>query len=82
MNKEPSVGHAQKAEFTTLRNMGVLCDVHGPDRPFASLLGAAAQLHRTGNSSIAQHFRRGKVGRAGQTGPWDHCVVKCRTRSI
>jgi len=35
--------------------------------PFASWPSAAAQLHQTGHSSIVQHFRRVKVGRAGQS---------------
>ncbi|MFQ3254423.1 MAG: hypothetical protein ACI9U6_002727 [Loktanella salsilacus] len=37
----------------------------GPDLPFASWPSAAVQLHQTGHSSMAQHFRRVKVGRAG-----------------
>ena len=43
-------------------------DVVGPDLPFASWPSAAAQLHQTGHSSIVQHFRRVKVGRAGRSG--------------
>ena len=39
---------------------------HGPHPPFASWLSAAVQLHQTGHSSIVQHFRRVKVGRADQ----------------
>jgi hypothetical protein len=36
----------------------------GPLLPFARLAIAAAQFHQTGHSSIAQHFRRMKVGSA------------------
>jgi hypothetical protein len=37
---------------------------HGPELSFASWSSAAVQLHQTGHSSILQHFRLVKVGRA------------------
>ncbi len=39
----------------------------GPDLPFSPLPIAALQLHQTGHSSIAQRYRRMKVGRADET---------------
>ncbi len=39
----------------------------GPLLPFPRLAIAPAQLHQTGHSSIAQHFRKMKVGSADQS---------------
>jgi hypothetical protein len=45
--------HAQrKSDFPPLLST----DTNGPNRPFASWLSAAAQLHQTGHSSTLQHF--------------------------
>lgn len=44
----------------------------GPNRPLISWPSAAVQLHETGRSSIAQHFRRVKFDRA------DFAVVRCK----
>ena len=44
----------------------------GPDLPFSLWPIAAVQLHQTGHSSIAQHFRRMKVGSA------DISAIRCR----
>jgi hypothetical protein len=41
---------------------------HGPNRTSGDSFDAAPQLHQTGHSSIVQHFRRVKVGRAGRSG--------------
>ncbi|WP_232830918.1 hypothetical protein [Tropicimonas sp. IMCC34011] len=45
-------------EVTTLAKASV---PPGPKLTFARLAIAAVQLHKTGHSSIAQHFRRVKV---------------------
>ncbi|WP_183077456.1 hypothetical protein [Paenirhodobacter hankyongi] len=44
----------------------VVADVSGPNLPFSPWPTAAVQLHQTGHSSIAQHFRKMKVGRADE----------------
>jgi len=38
--------------------------VFGPELPSTHHADAASQLHQTGHSSMAQHFRRMKVGSA------------------
>lgn len=51
--------------FETVSPAGPFPHSLGPDLPFSPWPIAAVQLHQTGHSSIAQHFRRMKVGRAG-----------------
>ncbi|OIQ26921.1 MAG: hypothetical protein BM562_16130 [Alphaproteobacteria bacterium MedPE-SWcel] len=49
--------------------MAALHDKLGPELPSTHYAVAALQLHQNGHSSMAQHFRRMKVGRAGLSYP-------------
>ncbi|NDW60064.1 hypothetical protein [Salipiger sp. PrR002] len=61
-----NVGDAEVARLWISVASPTLSYATGPDLPFSPLPIAAVQLHQTGHSSIAQHFRRVKVGRADE----------------
>lgn len=68
LNRAPIL--ALRAKMEHLQNI-----LFGPLPPFARLAIAAAQIHQTCHSSIAQHSRRMRVGRGGRNGHAPRSIV-------